>query len=140
MSTAAEFAWTPPDSKTGPLPLFECAPIGLAQCQRQGNITALNPALEKMLGGASRAAQTLCFSDLLHPQKRDEGERLFRELFERQRDSFRIDSQMAGGDSCPVRWTAWLVPGVNGSPDHALALAEGTPHYAAHEFQAGALF
>jgi hypothetical protein len=68
------------------------------------------------------------FWDLIYPQERAEGERLFRELFERQRDSFQIDSQMIGANSRPVRWTAWLVPGTNANSDYALALAEDTPH------------
>jgi two-component system cell cycle sensor histidine kinase/response regulator CckA len=128
MSTAAEFTWTPQDSKTELCPLFEYAPVGLAQCQRQGNITAPNPALDQVLGGRSTTAPSLCFVDIIHPQERAEGERLFRELFERQRDSFQLDSQMIGANSRPVRWTAWLVPGTNGNSDYALALAEDTPH------------
>ncbi len=107
--------------------MFEYAPLGLAQCQRQGTIIALNPALEKMLGGKSQIAPSLCFSDLIHPQERVEVDRLFRELFERQRVSFQIDSQIIGGDQRPVRWTAWLVSGANGNSDYALALAEGYP-------------
>jgi hypothetical protein len=64
MSTAAEFTWTPQDSKTELCPLFEYAPVGLAQCQRQGNITALNPALDQVLGGRSTTAPSLCFGIL----------------------------------------------------------------------------
>jgi signal transduction histidine kinase len=138
MSTAAELTWTPQDSKTEMCPLFEYAPLGLAQCQLQGNITALNPALEQMLGGRSSIPPSLCFADLIHPQDRPEGERFFRELFERQRDSFQIDSRitsqmtsevtkMTGANSRPLRWTAWRVPGTNGEPDYALVLAEDAP-------------
>ncbi|HSK42717.1 MAG TPA: ATP-binding protein, partial [Candidatus Binatia bacterium] len=123
MSTAAEFACTTQDSKTERCPLFDCAPLGLAQCDRQGNITALNPALEQLLGGGSWNARSLCFADLIHHQERAEGERLFHELFEQKRDSFHLDSK-AAGTSIPVRWTAWRVPGANGEPDYALALAE----------------
>jgi two-component system, cell cycle sensor histidine kinase and response regulator CckA len=126
MSAAAEFPWIPRDSKTELWPLFDCAPFGLAQCQRQGGIIALNPALEKMLGGQS--SPPLGFSDLLHPQKRAEGERLLRELFELERDSFQIDSQIMGANGQSVRWTAWLVSGTNGNCDYALALAENCLH------------
>src|ERR1017187_2665612 len=124
MSSAAEFTWTPQDSKTELCPLFEYAPVGLAQCQRQGNITALNPALDQVLGGRSTTAPSLCFGDLIHPHERAEGERLFRELFERPGDSFQLDSQMIVPDSRPVRWTAWLVPVPKGNSDCALALEE----------------
>jgi signal transduction histidine kinase len=134
MSAAAEFRSTPREVKTELWPLFDCAPFALAQCQRQGNIIALNPVLEKMLGGRSRIPASLCFSDLIHPCKRAEGERLFRELFELKRDSFQIDAEMIGLDSRPtdsrpiegrpLRWTTWLVSGTNRNSDYALVLAE----------------
>jgi hypothetical protein len=118
MSTAAEFACTTQDSRTEPCPLFEYAPLGLAQCNRQGNVTALNPALEQLLGGGSWNARSLSFADLIHLQERAEGERLFHELFEQKRDSFHLDSKTTGTNS-PVRWTALRVPGANGEPDYA---------------------
>lgn len=129
MSAAAEIPWTPQDLKTELLPLFENAPLAMAQCQREGNITALNPALEQMLGGRSRIARafSLRFADLLHPTDRAEGQRLLDELFERQRDSFQIDSQTTDANRGPVRWTAWRVPGANGNPESVLALAEDAP-------------
>jgi two-component system cell cycle sensor histidine kinase/response regulator CckA len=124
MSTAAEIPWTPQDWPTDLHPLFATAPFAMAQCQRAGNITALNPALEHMLGGRSRIARSLCFADLIHPQERAEAKRLLNELFERQRDSFQMDSQTTGANSRPLRWTAWRVPGTNGHADYALASAE----------------
>ena len=128
MSTAAEFAWSVHDPKTELSPFFDCAPLGLAQCQRQGNVTALNPALEQMLGGRSSLPPSLCFGDLIHPQDRPEGERFFRELFDRQRDSFQIDSKADAANGRPLRWTVWRVSGANGEPDYALVLAEDAPH------------
>jgi signal transduction histidine kinase len=136
MSAAAEIPWTPQDSKTELHPLFENAPIGLAQCQRTGNITALNPLLEQMLVGKSMRARSLNFADLVHPQDRPEASRLLGELFDGRRDSFQIDSQsaLAGtSGSTPVstfssvravRWTVWRVASTNGNPDEALVLAE----------------
>ncbi len=127
MSTAAEIPWTPQDSPADLHSLFATAPFALAQCQRAGNITALNPALEHMLGGRSRIARSLCFADLIHPQERVEAKRLLSELFDRRRDSFQMDSQTTGANSRPVRWTAWRVPGTNGNADYALASAEDAP-------------
>jgi signal transduction histidine kinase len=124
MSAAAEIPWTPQDSKTGLHPLFEKAPFALAQCQRPGNITALNPALEQMLGGRARVARALRFADLMHPQERAQAEHLLLELFAGQRESFQMDSQTTGATSRRVRWTTWRVPGTNVSPDYALVLAE----------------
>jgi len=124
MSTAAEITWTPQVSKSELNPVFENAPFALAQCQRAGNIIALNSALEQMLGDSHGIAPSACFADLIHPEHRAEAERLFAELFARHRDSFQIDSQTTGTNSRPVRWTAWRVAGTNGNFDSALVIAE----------------
>ena len=105
MSAAAEFAWTPRDSKTELDPLFENSPLGVAPCQCQGNITALNPALEQMLG-RSRIGSSLQFADLVNPDDRAEAARLLSELFDLQPDSFQLDSPTIGPNPGPVRWTA----------------------------------
>ena len=124
MSAATEIPWTPQDSIAELHPLLENAPLGLAECQRAGNITALNPVLERMLGGRSRIARGVNFSDLVDPQDRAEAGRLLGELFEHQRDSFQIDSQGRSGNVGPMRWTAWRVAGANNNPDYAVVLAE----------------
>ena len=90
MSTAAEVACAPQDSKAELYPLFDCAPFGLAQCERRGNVTALNPALEQMLGGRSSIPPTLCFADLIHPQDRVEGERFFANCLSVNVTAFRL--------------------------------------------------
>jgi|HubBroStandDraft_1064217.scaffolds.fasta_scaffold28264_2 two-component system cell cycle sensor histidine kinase/response regulator CckA len=144
MSAAAEIPWTPPESKSELHPLFENAPIGLLQCQRAGNITAVNPALEQMFGGASKLARSLSLADLVHPQDRAEATRLLGELFERQRDSFQIDSPSTFGSASsstsenvrPMRWTAWRVANTNGNPDYALVLAEETSRNLLREHEA----
>jgi two-component system, cell cycle sensor histidine kinase and response regulator CckA len=124
MSAAAEIPWTPQNSNAELHPLLENAPLGLAQCQRAGNITALNPALEQMLGGRSRLARSLNFADLVDPQDRSKAERLLGELFESRRDSFQMDSESRVGNLRPVHWTAWRVAGAHNDPDYALVLAE----------------
>jgi len=139
MSAAAEIPWTPEDSKTHDskthdsktqdsktelLPLFENAPLGVVQCRREGTITALNPALQRMLGDRPRITRPLRFADLLHPQDRAEAEQLLGEVFERRRDNFQIDSEITDSNHRRVRWTAWRVPGTNGNSDAVLALAE----------------
>jgi two-component system cell cycle sensor histidine kinase/response regulator CckA len=124
MSAAAEIPWTPQDSNAELHPLLENAPLGLAQCQRSGNISALNPALERMLGGRSRIARYLKFADLVDPQDRAKAERLLGELFERQRDSFQMDSDSRFGNLGPMHWTAWRVAGANNHRDYALVLGE----------------
>lgn len=124
MSAAAEIPWTPQDSNAELHPLLENAPLGLAQCQRAGNITALSPALEQMLGGRSRIARCLNFADLVDPQDRAKAERLLEELFESRRDSFQMDSGSRVGNLQAMHWTAWRVRGPNNDPDYALVLAE----------------
>ncbi len=124
MSAAAEMPWTPPDSKMELHPVFENAPFAVAQCQVQGNITAFNPALEQMLDGKLRSAGALNFADLVDPRDRPAAQQLLAELFGRHRDSFHLDSQAGSGNRLRVRWTAWRVPGTNGSGDCALVAAE----------------
>jgi two-component system, cell cycle sensor histidine kinase and response regulator CckA len=127
MSAAAEISWMPQDSKTELHTILEHAPLGLAQCQRDGSITTLNPALEQMLGGRATIARSGYFADLIHPPDRAQVPRLLAELFDRQRESFQIDSQSTGASNRLVRWIAWLVPGTNGAADYALILAEDNP-------------
>jgi two-component system cell cycle sensor histidine kinase/response regulator CckA len=127
MSTATAITWTLRDSKSVLNPLFENAPFALAQCQRAGNIIALNSTLEHMLGDCQGIAHTARFGDLIHPEHRAEAEYLLAELFARQRDSFQIDSRTATADSRPVRWTVWRVADANGGLDSALVLAEDPP-------------
>jgi len=127
MSAATEFAWKSHDAVTELVPFFEKSPLGLAQCQRQGNITALNPALERMFGGRFRVADRLVFADLFHVQDRTESARLFLELFERRLESFQFDAKPTDTKGAPLRWTAWRVDGTEGTPDYALVMAEEIP-------------
>jgi len=126
MNAAAEIPWTPQVSKTDLHTLFVNSPFALAECGREGNITALNPALELMLGGTPAVSPSLCFTDMLRPQDRAHAARMLGELFERQRNSFRLNSQTTGANSRPVCWTVWRVPGANSDPEYAIALAEDT--------------
>jgi two-component system, cell cycle sensor histidine kinase and response regulator CckA len=124
MSAAAEFPWRSQDPGTELRLLFADAPLGLAECQRQGYITALNPALERLLGCDPRLARSLRLADLVPPEERAECERLLGELFAGKRESFQIASHTRSANSRPLRWTAWRVRGKNSRPDYALAIAE----------------
>ena len=124
MNAATEFAWTHQPPKRELSFQFENAPVGLAQCQRQGNITALNPALEQMLARRASASRPLFLADLIHPEDPGEGKRLLRELFDGSRDSFQIDSSPTDAERQSDRWTVWRVQGTSGEPDYALALFE----------------
>jgi len=126
MSVAHKFSWTPNDSGTELRLLFENAPVGLAQCQPQGAITALNPALEQMLGDLPATGRSLSLGDLIGSEDKPAGERMMREMFEGKRESFQLDSKSLATKD-PMRWTAWRVAGADGANDYALALAEQVP-------------
>ena len=94
---------------------FEHAALGLAQCQRQGNITAPNPALEPMVGGKLMAMRSLHLADLIHPgitlrEDHAKSERLLREWFKGERDGLqdRIEA-------IPGEWPASEMDCVAGS-------------------------
>lgn len=124
MSAAAEIPWTPKEPKRELQSLFEHSPFAWAQCGPDGNVRALNSALERMLANKPRIARSLCFADLIHPRDRAEAERLLAELFAQQQDSFQLDSQTPEANSQRVRWTVWRVPGTNPTADTALILRE----------------
>ncbi len=98
--------------------------MGLVQCHCHGTITALNPAMEQMLGDA---APSLSLADLIHSQDREQTDRLLRELLDGERRCFQIDTVPTTTDGRPVRWTAWRVSGANGEPDCVMASAQDAP-------------
>jgi signal transduction histidine kinase len=120
MSAAAEFPWTSHEPKAEPCSLFVNAPFGVAECQSQGNVIGMNPALERMLGERPKMARLPRLADLIAPENQPESERLLRELFEGGRDSFQIEAKPGAQNGRALRWTAWRVPG----SDSVLALAE----------------
>lgn len=130
MSAAAEFPRTPPDSKRELRALFEHAMFGLAELRRSGQMLALNPAFEQMLGIGSGATGPVSFRELIPAEKRADGDRLFRELLAGERDSFRLECGETAGSRRPSRWTAWRVAGKTGQTDSVLAVAENNRDWA----------
>jgi two-component system cell cycle sensor histidine kinase/response regulator CckA len=106
--------------------LFEHAPFGVAQCSRQGSVTALNAALERMMGGRERIARCFSACDLIDPHGDGESRRLFRELFDGDRESFEFSAESGSATRTFVHWTAWHVRGSGDKPDYALAFADET--------------
>jgi two-component system, cell cycle sensor histidine kinase and response regulator CckA len=127
MSAAAEVARPIDRPDKGLGSLFENSPIGLAVCQDPGNLTALNPALKRMLAIEPDVLQSLSLPDLIHAQDRSECERLMAELFAGRRESFQLDSRTTGASSRSLRWTAWRTEGKGGVPVSVLAMAEDLP-------------
>lgn len=124
MNAATPWPWPLPDADSGLGSLFGNAPVGIAQCAPQGTVTGVNPALAKIIGAP--LPDPLFFGDLIHAEDRGESEQLFREMVAGQRASFQVENRCvtADGSAAPMRWTAWRVPGCNGSPDYGLVMAE----------------
>lgn len=124
MSAVTKLRWKASDLKPDPFP-FENAPIGVAQLLSDGCLGALNPQLEQRMALACRPKMVLRFSELTRPES--EGERLVRELFNGERDSFQIDSMLTGEDGSPTLWTAWRVSATDGEPGYAIAYIQTIP-------------
>jgi len=124
MSAAAKVSWTALDAKTELRLLFERAPVGLVECQRQGNLTALNPAADRILDGGSRMARPLLLAEVIPAEDHAESERLLRQLFDEECDSFQLESKGRSDDSRRLRWTGWRVAGEDGQHDYALFVVD----------------
>jgi len=124
MSAVSQFPWTVGDQDAELSPLFADAPVGIAQCQRQGYITALNPALLRMLGGDPGKLRSYRLTELVHPRDRTGTERLLRELFDGKRETFQVESAPIAAGGQPLRWTAWKVKAGAGQAEYVLALVE----------------
>jgi PAS domain S-box-containing protein len=129
--SATELIW-PQDSRAEVLPLFENSPLAWAQCDRQGNVTALNTACEQMLGISPGMTPSLRLADLVGNDNRGESEQLVATLLERSRESFQIEARNANGNSQPNRWSVWRARQINGS-ECILAVAENLPSVPAAE-------
>jgi two-component system, cell cycle sensor histidine kinase and response regulator CckA len=126
MATAASFPWPFGGGGTELQLVFENAPLGIAQCDREGTILAVNPTLRTMLGGKLQAIQHPRFSDLVSVQDRDLHLGMFRQLMNGERASFQLESLLSRTDGAArwLRWTAWGVCGSAHNPDCVLLLAE----------------
>jgi len=123
MSAAAEFSWTSAECKSELQLAFDAAPIGLVECHGVSDVRVLNSALERLIGIRPSMDHAISFKDLLHFEDGVDGERLLREIFDGKCEHFQLDSK-SPADGRPVRWRAWRVPGGEGKPDYALAIAE----------------
>ncbi len=135
MSAAAEISWTPKDSEPGFVSLFDNAPLAVAQCERQGFITAFNAGLEDLLGVDFSSQGSLRFPDLIHAQDRTRAERLLSELFEGKQHLVQIESRGNTKDHPQLRWTIWKVAGIHGSPESAVIMVEEVPDSAVSDQQ-----
>ncbi|MGA7751873.1 MAG: ATP-binding protein [Candidatus Sulfotelmatobacter sp.] len=123
MSAAAEFIRASDDPDCEFRLLVENAPFGLALCQSEGRVLAMNPALTRLMG--STASPKLSLADLIRVPDHTVTERFISELLDDHRDSFQIESAAADSASHRLlRWTVWRVTGITASAGRLLALAE----------------
>ncbi|MGH9493985.1 MAG: two-component system sensor histidine kinase NtrB [Candidatus Sulfotelmatobacter sp.] len=121
MSAVAELTTTTDPRKGGLnaefLSWFQNAPLGLAWCDAQGRVMALNPAMEQALGDLNSPGP-LHLSDLFPGQNRE----WIAELLSGKRDNFQIEGQGNEHLMQPVRWSVWRVSQCGGS-DYIVAAA-----------------
>jgi PAS domain S-box-containing protein len=123
MSAVAELTWTNQAAGSQSLSPFHTAPLGVAECEHTGTITALNPAFEQLTGVLLRSPSSLRLSDLVHPDHRTEFEALLQELASGAREFFQLSCASAAG-SRSWRWNVWKISPTNGSPKRLMAAVE----------------
>ncbi|HKU24235.1 MAG TPA: ATP-binding protein [Candidatus Sulfotelmatobacter sp.] len=121
MSAVSSLKWIREDSEGEFCSFFDLAPVGLAQCRRPGVVTALNPALERMLGGPLDLGLQLTLLDLIRPGDRDYAERQLKDLFDGKQDSIEVESA-SNGPFGASSWNVWRVSDRDGLADAAMAM------------------
>jgi two-component system, cell cycle sensor histidine kinase and response regulator CckA len=124
MSAISEITWAWEPSKPEFDSFFDRAPVGLAQCRLSGQVTALNPALERMLGAPLDRARPLTLVDLIEAEDGKEAERQLMNLVQGKCQTVQIDSKLNDASHRSVHWTLWRNPGKNGHLASVLALAQ----------------
>ncbi|HYM78687.1 MAG TPA: ATP-binding protein [Candidatus Dormibacteraeota bacterium] len=131
MTSAVALVQKPEGPKAELGPLLENAPVGMALCKSNGQITAFNPAFDQLLGISSSDTQPF-LAELVQSDDHSETERLISDLFKGKRDCFQIDCSPHRGNSRPMRWTGWRVQGEGGA-QRMVAMVEDLPSIAAAE-------
>ena len=106
--------------------IFEGAPMGIVQCDMQGQVLETNPALERMLGYSREELRGMHFRDFTHPEDVDRDLELFQELVAGKRESYELELRYLGKAAVTgwVRLTVSLVRGVDGRPQFAIGMTE----------------
>ena len=91
-----------------------------------GRPTAINPALERMLGYSAAELGEMVFADFTHPDDVAADLELFGELMAGKRESYRLEKRYihANGDFVWGRLAVSLIRDENGAPEFALAMVE----------------
>jgi two-component system, cell cycle sensor histidine kinase and response regulator CckA len=99
---------------------FGNAPIGVACCNREGLIVAMNAAFKHRLAGLTTPA---CLRDMVRREEGDEADFLLRELIECRRDTIQLAVRGAEGQET-ANWIAWRQTGIGGESEFIVIAAE----------------
>ena len=91
--------------------IFESAPIGIANVDREGKFLQVNPALQKMLGYTEEELKHLKFADITYPDDIDTSAKAFRELRKGKRDTVFLEKRyrLKNGES---KWSQLAISAV----------------------------
>jgi PAS domain S-box-containing protein len=95
---------------------FENVPFGIAIASPEGRLVAVNPALLGMLGCAREEALHLSFTDIAHPDDRENTRRLYRQIRDGGISSFRCPMRFIARDG-RTRWADVRAAGLRGEKD-----------------------
>jgi PAS domain S-box-containing protein len=106
--------------------IFENSAIGAALTDLNGCFVAANPVYQAMVGYAEEQLQEISFLHITHEDYRASQRALTKELLERKRQQFQIESQhrRKDGSSIWVRNSVSLIPGFENVPQFILTLSE----------------
>ena len=106
--------------------VFDKAPIGMALVDEQGRPIMSNPALEKYLGYSGEELTSIPFSDVTHPEDREEDVEQFKKLYRNEIDFYSMEKRYIrkSGDVVWGYLTASMIRDHNGEPMYAVGMID----------------
>ncbi len=118
---------------------FDNAGIGMALVDLEGHPLKSNPALQRMLGYSDEELNGMAFTEFTHRDDRVRDFETHLELAQGKRDRYEMEKRYITKDGRVIwgRLTVSLVRGMNGRPEHVVAMVEDVTErkQAAHELQ-----
>lgn len=126
MSAISEISWDWEPPKPEFDSFFDQAPVGLAQCRLSGEITTINPALERMLGVPLDRTRPQNLLELIEAEEGKQAEEQLMKLVQGKCQIVQISSRFNVARQRGVHWTLWMSPARKGHLGSILALAQET--------------
>jgi PAS domain S-box-containing protein len=106
--------------------IFENTAIGIALIDTDGQVVSANPALYELLGYEAGELEGMNISQFIHPDDRQAGDQLFRELLAGERNHYRMEKRYIRKDGTTiwVRPTVSLVRPPSGPARYAVKMVE----------------